>query len=229
MSFTRRGLVRHVVVLAVAGSASAAFAGPDWVEVGDAGSAVATAQYPLRPFGAPALVSISGSLSSGVGSSDYEDLYVFRITDPATFSITPAFANFNAVLYLFNITLAGEAFGLLANDNASKSDLLPRLESVSTDGTMMQVSRPGDYILAVAGAGRVPISRSGEIFNMEGFTEISGPDGPGGINPLSGWTGEGEQGQYRFIITAGDFPSIPAPGAAAMLVIGSLAMTRRRR
>lgn len=203
--------------------------GPDWVEVGDAGSSVATAQYPARPQGVTHLGSISGALAAGVGVQDYEDLYVFRVTDPVPFSIMPASANFNAVLYLFNLTVNGEALGLLGNDDSSEEDQLPRLMSMSDDGTGVQISRPGDYLLAVTGAGRVPVSRTGPIFDLESPTEISGPDGPGGLNPLSGWTGEGEQGQYRFVLIAGDFPTTPAPGAAAILLLGAGMATRRRR
>ena len=28
----------------------------------------------------------------------------------------------------------------------------------------------------------------------------------GGLNPLAGWTGEGETGNYRFVFTSGDYP-----------------------
>ncbi len=230
MRLNVRRCARSTGLLVVLGLSTVTYGiGPDWVEVGDAGSDLPGAQYPQRPQGVTFLGSIAGQLTVGVGVADYEDLYVFNVTDPMTFSIMPASADFNAVLYLFNITVNGEALGLLANDDRSEEDMLPRLVAMSDDGTGVQISRPGDYVLAVTGAGRVPVSRTGPIFALESPTEISGPDGPGGLNPLSGWTGEGEQGSYRFVLTSGDFPVTPAPGAAGVLVIGAMALGRRRR
>ena len=206
-----------------------ALAGPDWLEQGDAGSAILTAQKPERPVGAQSLQSVAGSLASGFNQPDYEDLYYIRIMNPGTFSIRPVFADFNVVLYLFNITVNGEGYGLLGNDNESPTSNLPKLTAFSTDGTGVQVSVPGDYVLAVTGFGRTPVSRNGPIFNLASPTEISGPDGPGGFNPLMDWTGIGETGTYSFQMTATDFPVVPAPGALMVLAAGGLALGRRRR
>ena len=203
--------------------------GPDWIEVGDAGSDFRTAQYPLRPQGATFLGSIAGSLASGVGEPDYEDLYFFRITDADAFTITTASATFNPVLYVFNLTVNNEVLGLLANDNETEETLLPRLVAASTDGTGVQITQPGDYLLAVTGAGRFPISRTGAMFDIVSPTEISGPDGVGGLNPLAGWAGEGETGTYRFVFTASDYPIVPSPGVVGILGFASLATLRRRR
>lgn len=223
-------LLGRLSALALALSvAPVALAGPDWVEVGDAGSTVGSAQVPLRPTGVTFLSSIQGSLASGVGVSDYEDLYLIRITDPVAFSITPATADFNPVFYLFNLTLANEALGLLANDDQSEENNFPLLTQFSTDGTMVQVANPGDYILAVTGSGRTPISRAGQIFSFEDPTEISGPDGPGGLNPLMAWVGEGQTGDYRIDFEEVDFPQTPTPGAAGALIMGGLLVNRRRR
>jgi hypothetical protein len=175
------------------------------------------------------LGSISGNLTVGLGVNDYEDLYVFNVTDPGEFSVMPAFADFNATLYLFNLTVNGEALGLLGNDDSGEDNPLPRLVAMADDGTGVQISRPGDYLLAVTGFGRVPVSRTGPIFDLESPTEISGPDGIGGLNPLAGWEGVGEQGHYTLMITAGDFPTTPAPGAAAIFLLGAGMATRRRR
>jgi hypothetical protein len=225
--FTFRCACFLVPSLALASSSPAI--GPDWVEVGDAGSDVPGAQIPIRPQGATFLGSIAGTLSSGVGTPDFEDLYVFRVTEVQSFSIMPASANFNAVLYLFNLTVNNEALGLLGNDDSSEKDNLPRLVSMSDDGTGVQISVPGDYILAVTGAGRAPISRTGSIYDFMSPTEISGPDGIGGLNPLSGWTGEGEQGSYRFVFTSGDYPIFPTPGSVGIFAVAACGLLRRRR
>lgn len=215
--------------LATLALAPAALAGPDWIEIGDAGSAVGSAQIPVRISGVTFLRSISGSLASGYGASDYEDLYVIRVTDAAEFSIAPVSANFNPVLYLFNLTVNSEALGLIANDDATAENDLPLLVQMSTDGTGVQVSAPGDYVLAVTGFGRVPVSRTGPMFNFATPTEISGPDGVGGLNPLMGWTGEGETGDYALMFEDIDYPDFPAPGTAAGMVMGALFLGRRRR
>lgn len=225
----RAHIVRLVAGLGAISLASAALAGPDWIEVGDAGSGIFDAQAPARPTGFTFLRSVSGGLASGVGVQDYEDLYVLRITDPVAFSITTADADFNAVLYLFNITVNGEGLGLLGNDDQAAMNNLPRLVAQSTDGTGVQVSQPGDYVLAVTGFGRVPVSRTGPMYNLMSPTEISGPDGVGGLNPLMGWTGEGEVGDYRVQFEFVDYPIFPAPGTGAAIVFGGLLMARRRR
>lgn len=209
--------------------APAALAGPDWIEIGDAGSGVGTAQIPLRLSGVTFLRSISGSLASGYGVEDYEDLYVIRVTDAVDFSIAPASADFNAVLYLFNLTVNSEALGLLGNDDASEESNLPLLVQMSTDGTGVQVSTPGDYVLAVTGLGRVPVSRTGPMYNFATPTEISGPDGVGGLNPLMDWTGVGEVGDYSLMLEEIDYPDFPAPGTGVGMVMGALLLGRRRR
>lgn len=226
MSGKTRGCVAAFFVMSMAGMA---VAGPDWLEQGDAGSTITSAQKPQRPLGAESLESVSGSLAEGFAVPDYEDLYYIRIMDPGNFSIRPVFADFNVVLYLFNITVNGEGYGLLGNDDESPTSSLPKLTAFSTDGTGVQVSVPGDYVLAVTGRGRTPVSRSGAIFNLASPTEISGPDGPGGFNPLMDWTGVGETGHYSFQMVATDFPAVPAPAGLAVLAAGGLALGRRRR
>jgi len=217
-------------LVAVLGLSGTALAGPDWLELGDAGSTIGSAQVPTRPFGAPALTSIAGSLSEGFITPDYEDLYLIRVTDPGAFAIRPLSADFNVVLYLFNITINGEGYGLLANNDESATSTLLKLTGSSTDGTGVILTFPGDYVLAVTGLGRMPSSRTGAMFNFASNTEISGADGPGGLNPLSSWTGVGQTGHYSFVMEATDFPVTPAPGAGLALVAGvGAALGRRRR
>lgn len=213
------------------GCGSATLAGPDWVEQGDAGSTLGTAQVPIAPqAGILSLRSISGTLSgSSDGVNDREDCYFFSVTEASGFRIRPISSNFNAVLYLFNVTLNFEGLGLLANDNENSDSILPQILPAATDSTGVLLTTPGNYLLAVAGAGRVPVSRTGAIFNFASPTEISGPDGPGGLSPLLGWTGDGPTGDYTLTIDQGAFPTIPSPGSVALLAAVGAASLRRRR
>lgn len=209
---------------------SAALAGPDWVEIGDAGSIVDTAQAVLGE--SPTLRSIRGSLSFGSGladgAADYEDMYLIRITQPSMFSFSATGSTFNPQCFLFNITLPGEAFGLLGNDDTATSNQ-PRLISPATDGTGASVVLPGVYALGISGFGRDPVSSGGRIFNFASPTEVSGPDGPGGINPHSGWIGQGEVGTYDLDIQGVTFFDVPAPGSAVVFAAAAGALSRRRR
>jgi hypothetical protein len=80
-------------------------------------------------------------------------------------------------------------------------------------------------------AGNVPQSRTGAIFNFASPTEISGPDGPGGINPLESWnpTVPLVGGNYDLDVDGVDFADVPAPGAAMLLGAAGLLAARRRR
>jgi hypothetical protein len=222
-------LFRSTSAFVVCVSAMPAMAGPDWVEGGDAGSFFLTAQAPRRPDGAEQLRTISGSLASGVLGDDFEDLYFIRIINPAAFTASVEFSEFNAKLFLFDITVNDELFGRLANDDGGEDSTLPFLSPASTDGTSVIITRPGDYILGISGATRNAFSRSGPIFSLASPTEISGPDGTGGINPLDHWEGGGAQGQYRIVFTETDFPATPAPGFAVLGVAGGVLAMRRRR
>lgn len=221
--FNRVSMISGAVCLL--GTSLTAIAGPDWLESGDAGPTVGTAQVTA---GVGQLRTIAGQLSLGVGGGDLEDLYIVSVTDPANFRIDLLNANFDSVLYLFNLTQANEAFGLLANDNSGEG-FSPVLTPVATDGTGAQVSSPGIYAIAVCGAGRRPVSINGNIFTFASAVEVSGPDGPGGLNPLSGWQGTGQVGSYVYELEGTGFAIVPAPGAVALSLAGGVIMLRRRR
>lgn len=202
-----------------------AFAGPDWIEHGDAGSFLNTAQGVL---GVGQLETIHGSTSSGLLGADLEDMYLIRITEPATFSFSLT-ANFNSAVWLFNVTLANQAYGLLSNDDGPSS-IQPLLTGTATDATMVVVTNPGTYALAITGSGHYPTSLAGALFNVPIPTEISGPDGPGGILPHSGWAGVGSTGTYDVTVTGVNYVDTPAPGTIAASVMGlGLFGARRRR
>lgn len=203
---------------------SSALAGPEWIEQGDAGGKLDTAQ---RTTGTGNLTSIAGTLgTSALEGDDLEDMYLITITSPLIFQLSID-AEFDAQLFLFNVTLANEAFGLLGNnDTALGND--PVITSVATDGTGAQVLNPGVYAIAISGIGRDPISMNGLIFNFLNQTEISGPDGPGGLNPHTGWAGIGEKGGYKIDMIGVSFYDLPEPGSIALLGL-ALGVARRRR
>lgn len=220
---TGRGCSIGFAVLLLASGRAAA--GPDWVEQGEAGSTLPTAQPTL---GIGMINSISGRLSGNGVVGDFEDMYLIRVVDPLNFSMTVVGAEFDAQIFVFNVTLPGEAFGLLANDNTSQGNL-PRVTAFATDDTGAQLKFPGIYAVAISGAGRVPISRSGPIFFFGNPTEISGPDGQGGRNPHEGWTGDGLIGDYEIRTVGVSFYDTPAPGSGVTLTIGAVFAARRRR
>lgn len=205
--------------------ASSSFAGPDWTEVGDAGDTITTAQVPL---GAGRINSLTGSLGGRGVEGDYEDLYYIGIAEPTTFRLELTSPDFDAQLFVFHITLSGSALGLLANDNSEIESYNPIITPMATDGTGVVLDLPGIYLVAVAGAGRMPVSQTGALFTYETSTEISGADGPGGLNRHIGWVGEGQTGDYRVQMTGTIFPEIPAPGSLAVLAAGGLMLRRRR-
>ena len=214
--------MRTFFALALAiGLSAPAYAGPDWVERGDAGSLISTAQ---RTTGIGGIRSLTGSLSAGDRSApDLEDVYIIRIDDPSQFSITLTNLNFTPALYLFNLTQASQALGLVGANGT--------LVSASNDGSQAQVTEPGLYALAVTYAGNFPLSRTGAIFNFTSPTEISGPDGPGGINPLQSWnpTVPLVGGSYDLGVEGVDFAEVPSPGALILLSLATATASRRRR
>lgn len=197
-------IIVFVFVTSLALGASAADSGPEWGEDGDAGS--------LPPgqttFGNGSLLHISGCLGTVPedGGIDFEDMYLIQITIPELFRATTdeddpeifgGFAKFDSQLWLFQPLPAGDklALGLLGNDNAPiTGSFQSLLVPLPTDGTPTLLVDPGLYFIAITRAvspvNNNPISPAGLIFNLASPTEISGPDGPGGSDPIIGWSGD---------------------------------------
>ena len=205
--------------------ASAAHAGPDWTEVGDAGSFLSNAQTPI---GIGQISSISGSLGGEAGKGDFEDMYIIEVTEPMAFRLELMNPGFDAQLFVFNITLSGGALGLLANNDFDANTTDPVITPMSTDGSNAVLDLPGIYAVAVAGLGRDPTSDLGFIFDLASPTEISGADGPGGLLRHTGWIGEGAVGDYSIQLEGIDFAEIPAPASAIPLVLAAMTSRRRR-
>lgn len=215
---------------AVGALAASACAGPEWEEpmgaLNDAGETPATAQFPA---GLGAIGRIRGELSgvfprAGLGgpvtAEDFQDVYVIFINDPQEFVATTdgalfGDATFDPSLYLF--FLDGE--GLLANNEAPNATPPDRasLPNESNDNTNVQLMRRGLYLLAIAGTGNEPVAQDPfgalRIFQFTMPFEVSGPDGPGGVNglPFDDWAGQVMMGTYDIRLQGVKFPPL-CPG-----------------
>ena len=215
--------LKFMASFAVAGLASVAFAGGTHVESGDAGDLLGSAQ---ATGAGGALSFITGS----TGGADFIDLYMIEVVDPVAFFASTAgdqgapgsgSADFDTKLWLFD----ADGFGVVSNDDFGGSPFHSHLTGFADDGTGAAV-KAGIYYLAVGGFGDEALSAGGEIFANGTFEEISGPDGPGGGSPLSGWANTGAQGNYN--VNLQGVNAIPAPGAIALLGLAGLAGRRRR-
>ncbi len=220
-------------VLAVSLANTATASGPKWTEMGDAGSLPGGAQATM---GNGAMVGINGGLGMTLqaGEIDFEDMFLINIVDPKNFRVTTdpadpelmdleAFANFNSQLWLFKPMLGDPmSLGFLGNDDHPDvpKSLLSLLIPVPTDGSPPLVD-PGLYYIAISRFNikegvpnrNDPVSDGGEIFDQVLPFEISGPDGPGGMLPISGWTGDQGKfdGAYRIALQGVEFAESPCP------------------
>jgi len=193
-------LHRALAAVIAAGCSTPLLAGPDWDEIGDAGSLRSTAQV---LFGSGPVRTLAGnlfaaSLAGDEESEDAQDMFRLVIVDPVTitfFAGTAAGfggeATFNTRLWLFD----SDGFGLLANDDSGGPQ--SGFFDMSDDGTNIVIDAPGVYYLAITGAGVEPVDEFLQpIFDLDSSTEISGPDGSGGGGAVAGWIGDGEAGGY---------------------------------
>jgi hypothetical protein len=172
--------------------------GPEFIEDGDAGSLPGSAQ-PVRGTGSVGMIrgNLDSVASAVSGFGDFQDMYLIDITDPENFVATTAlsggYANFDSAIWLFQVT----GHGLLGNDDTL---IMPvqggmivdgaTIRSPATDDTMQEIPGPGLYLLAITFDFDGPVdSRFNPLFEFDSQTEISGPDGPGGGNPIGNWSG----------------------------------------
>jgi hypothetical protein len=216
--------------LAAVAITSTVLAGPEWVEKGDAGSLPTTAQ---RITGVGSLTRIHGTLEGVTlnGTPDLVDAYILVISEPTTLFATTVdefggMAEFDSALWL----MTTDGFGLLGNDDTSLSG--PRAAGLeqssgstllpfSTDGTGIVITEPGEYLLCISLWTHHPFSDGGSIYSLSNSTEISGPDGPGGNLPVTGWFDNslrqgGTGGNYTIVLNGTSFVEDTQPLTLAM-------------
>ena len=225
--------VAAVAAFSAAQLVHATVVGPDWVEDGDAGPDLETAQVIDAGKGA-LLQRITGRLTGTAvqGEGDFVDLYQILVSDPTSlqFSTIDTDTNFQSSLWLFDES----GLGLLGNVFAFNPDIAGEfgpigslLQNFATDETGIVINSPGIYYIAICGIGRVPVSGGNDMFFFSMSDEVSGPDGEGGGGMLGGWAGEGATGDYEILVEGVGF--VPAPGALSLLAIGVLGAIGRRR
>jgi hypothetical protein len=90
-------------------------------------------------------------------------------------------------------TYCMESEGIFLGDGTDcESDDCPDPEGSTmgngaTDGSGAMVTQSGIYYLAITVTPRDPVSPMGVIFDIVDPNEVSGPDGPGGDEPISSW------------------------------------------
>ncbi len=239
-SFVKAGFA---AVVAITLTATAMASGPKWTEMGDAGDLPPGAQVTMGPG---SLMMINGSLgmSPFPGDTDTVDMYLINIvnlmdfrvtTDPADPELDDANAQFDTQLWLFKpIMVGGDALGVMGNDDHFElggrfSLLLPD----TTDGFGDGVDATGLYYLAITRFNHDPFSAGMfDIFDQMNATEISGPDGPGGMMPITGWAGDpgGDfDGDYVIALRGVEMAMLPAPGALGLFMIAAVGARHQRR
>jgi hypothetical protein len=186
--------------------------GPEWTELKDAGALPDAAQ---KPTGIGALSMIHGDLDADgvVPASDYQDMYLVRIADVDAFLATTeppvagGFADFDTELWVFGI----DEKGIVANDESPSIAGVSFLDATADDGSGSAITATGLYYIAISGHDSNAKSATGLIFGQATRTEISGPDGPGGMDEIDGWTPLiGETGTYTIRLRGVEFVNCPA-------------------
>jgi hypothetical protein len=174
--------------------------------------------------GSGPLTAINGSI---VNSGDV-DTYLINICDPAAFSASTD--NLNTIvddttLFLFRL----DGTGIAKNDDVSGTNFLSALP---VGNALYSSLTPGNYVLAVSYFGTVPFSTdpptslAQSTFDVFDFTGVIGPQNGPAVTWADVSSADGS-GAYQIALTGACF--VPAPGAAALLGLGGLALARRRR
>ena len=215
--------------LALALLAAPALAGT-WVEVGDAPSGPVPAQ----------ITDGTGPLDLIIGATHYfeewEDAYCIRITDVDAFYATtdPTYdprlpEQWDSRLWLFT----PEGDPVLGNDDAPNSaGYMSLLTDPSTFPGALYNSpsalTPGEYVLIISAYADDPLDAAGaELFSLgSDYDALHGP------NPNAGAFDHWDEAAYSYgdyqIGLGGATFCIPEPATMALVMLGGLALIRRR-
>ncbi len=123
---------------------------------------------------------------------------------------------------------------MLANDEILDGPPGPSLmPNQSNDGTNIEITEAGCYMLCISAFDNDPTSPGGDIFFQMTREEVSGPDGAGGNNPHNDWSQDVGVGEYLIMLQGTDdargvceplrVPATSHTGLGAMLALLSLA------
>jgi hypothetical protein len=242
------GSMVAVSVLSMAGAAH----GAEWSadRTTDVGNRINTASV---TDGSGSLDKIAGTLrafvADGAASWD-QDIYCIRITDGTAFSAIayPSPGLPAGTIGDFNLALFdADGHGIAFNDNTTTEGIA---QYPVLTNTFTSTLPAGDYYLAIsrnsrnATTGVVRFNRpfAGGSLMFPGQTNATGPSDPTASlrtgeysamgSVFSGWEPHAFSfpfnDNYDIDLTGATF-SVPAPGAAALLAVGVLGATRRRR
>jgi hypothetical protein len=230
--------------LACAGAATSA-RGQVWNEVGDA-----TESLPGQTtVGVGSLTTIRGTINSlnGGVQSEWVDAYRIYIPVAADFrastrnAVTDAGVG-NTQLFLFD----QNGFGITMNDDDPAGGTVPGGSPSQSVITGAFVPGPGYYMLAVSAYPNIDVGLPGQDLTptfargADGM-EIWSPFSPrnaelaptGAHGPLVSWSHNMDPyaiaAAYQIDLQGASFAQAPAPGAAVLLGLGGLLVSRRRR
>lgn len=203
-----------------------------WVEVGEAGRDLATANVTDV---AGTLDAILGNLAAAdPNDSAFDvDLYRIYILDPVAFSAStvnsPGVNVSDPQLFLFN---AG-GLGVYMNDDDESG--LNGSQSLLPAGHAAGPLTSGFYYLGIGWWDNEPLGAGGRIFSEANFFGTNGPDfGAGGADPLAGWTDSPIQRpdlETAYQINLTGAATIPEPATVSLFgtVIAAFLAARWRR
>jgi hypothetical protein len=168
---------KHLLSLAALALVSTPVSAVPWIEVGDAGETIATAQGTSEP-----VTSISGSLfanPNGPSAIDYVDIYQISVGAPIYLTISTGTGSAmdalnDPVLFLFG----QDGRAIVMNDDDGANGSQASISPIDASNP------PGIYYIAIAFAGLEPLNLSGQsLFDAFGSFGVLSSD------PLDSWLG----------------------------------------